>query len=169
MAVMRVDFETLLDFDSNAAVLLLFFFPIVAAVIVVTRKNPRRFLYIYATLNSSSYKPVLVFHHLPNFVGFLLLCVFVGLVSCRHQDGWINITQSDNHCGLYTCKGTERRRESNSCAAATTSRDVMQQYIVLFLCPFLIVSIFDSDMVFLFFTLNCWPNEYLVVFFCRHH
>jgi hypothetical protein len=46
---------------------------------------------------------------------------------------------------------------------------VMQQYIVLFLCPFLIVSIFDSDMVFLFFTLNCWPNEYLVVFFCRHH
>lgn len=136
MAVMRVDFETLLDFDSNAAVLLLFFFHIVAAVIVVTRKNPRRFLYIYATLNSSSYKPVLVFHHLPNFVGFLLLCVFVGLVSCRHQDGWINITQSDNHCGLYTCKGTERRRESNSCAAATTSRDVMQQYCFVFVSFF---------------------------------
>ena len=47
MAAMRVDFETLLDFDLNAAVLLLFSFPIVAAVIVVTRKNPRRFLYIY--------------------------------------------------------------------------------------------------------------------------
>lgn len=116
MAVMRVDFETLLDLTWMVCCccccwVFLFHFVVLRA--GDTQESPSILRH-----TDSSYKPVLVFHHLPNFVGFWCRCfVFFPLClwasyPCR-QPGQKKTDGSTSrnpiaHCGLHII---ERRGE----------------------------------------------------------